>query len=185
MERTDNLPEIMHLRAAPLGYNLTETDKELLRDTYLKLDDILKEVEAFIKIKFPGRTDHVQAWNKIDFDTKIGGLKVVTTDNEHIKRAWKGGLFDLKSLIKSLINEVNLLVDVDDTLEINSTQALEINDSIVNNGSLIINHSSKINKQSVSTDSEQKDSGWTKANVIIALIVGIATIVGILWQIFN
>ena len=41
--RTENLPEILHLRAAPIDYNLTEDDKKLLLDTYQQLDDILKE----------------------------------------------------------------------------------------------------------------------------------------------
>tara|TARA_R110001632_G_scaffold156117_1_gene274398 strand:- start:526 stop:1500 length:975 start_codon:yes stop_codon:yes gene_type:complete len=111
LERTENLPDILYLRAAPLGYHLTQEDKELLLDTYQKLDDILKEVAAFINVKFPGRQDYIQPWNDIDFDTKIGGLKVITTDREHVKSAWKKGIFDLKSLIKSLANEVTLLVE--------------------------------------------------------------------------
>lgn len=109
--RIDNLPDILHLRAAEVGYELTEEDKALLLDTYQKLDDILKEVAAFINVKFPGRQDYIHGWNKIDFDTKIGDFKIVTTDREHTKRAWKTGMFDLKDLLKSLRNEVILLID--------------------------------------------------------------------------
>lgn len=112
-KRTDNLPDILHLRAAEIGYQLTEEDKALLLDTYSKLDDILKEVAAFINIKFPGCERHVKAWNDIDFDTKIGNMKIVTTDRDHIKREWRKGLFDLKSLIKILHSEVVLLIDDD------------------------------------------------------------------------
>lgn len=108
--RVDNLPEILHLRAAEPGYVLTEADKRLLLETYQDLDDILKEVAAFINVKFPGREDHIHAWNEIDFDTKFGPIKIVTTDREHIKRAWRKGVFDLKSLIKTLRNESVLLV---------------------------------------------------------------------------
>ncbi|MFP5081981.1 hypothetical protein [Pedobacter sp. JCM 36344] len=111
--RTENLPDILHLRAAEIGYQLTEEDKALLLDTYSKLDDILKEVAAFINIKFPGCERHVRAWNDIDFDTKIGNIKIVTTDREHIKREWRKGLFDLKSLIKILRSEAVLLADDD------------------------------------------------------------------------
>lgn len=114
LERTENLPEILHLRAAEPEYKLTGQDKELLLDTYSKLDDILKEVAAFINIRFPGCERHVRAWNEIDFDTKIGGFKIITTDLEHIKREWRKGLFDLKSLIKILTNEAVLLVDEQD-----------------------------------------------------------------------
>jgi len=111
MLRTENLPDILHLRAAEAGYQFSEDDKKLLLDTYLKLDDILKEVAAFINIKFPGCERHVRAWNDIDFDTKIGPIKIVTTDREHVRREWRKGMFDLKSLIKILRNETVLLID--------------------------------------------------------------------------
>jgi hypothetical protein len=111
LKRTDNLPEILHLRAAEIRYEFTEEDKALLLETYQKLDDILKEAAAFINVKFPGREDFNYGWNKIDFDTKIGNFKIATTDREHIKRAWKNGLFDLKGLLKSLRNEVILLIE--------------------------------------------------------------------------
>lgn len=291
LKRTENLPEILHLRAAPLEYELTENDKDLLLETYQKLDDILKEVIAFINVKFPGRQDYIQPWNKIDFDTKIGGMKIVTTDREHTKSAWNKGMFDLKSLIKSLINEVRLLVDeeiemkrnplfdekewvkyLDKRLEKRADQAdffidmiiekelinldkpsvrkhfkswfketqnfdLQFKDgdfavedgdiqvvpdfnknnipeflnwfekkgnnfmdylkeqgvnvkkgakkTIINNGNMIINKKSKTGKQTLNNGEEQKESNWAKSNVIIALIVGIATIVGIVWQIMN
>jgi len=109
--RTENLPDILHLRAAEIGYHFTDQDKELLLDIYSKLDDILKAVAAFINIKFPGCERHVKAWNEIDFDTKIGPIKIVTTDREHIKREWRKGMFDLKSLVKTLMNETTLLLD--------------------------------------------------------------------------
>ncbi|KAA5822472.1 hypothetical protein FPF71_15115 [Algibacter amylolyticus] len=291
MKRTENLPEILHLRAAPIGYELTENDKELLLDTYQKLDDILKEVAAFVNVKFPGRQDYIQPWNDIDFDTKIGGIKIATTDREHTKSAWKKGIFDLKSLIKSLINEVTLLVDqeneikgnplldekewdkyYDERLEKRADQAdffldmiiekglinldkstvrkyfkkwfnqsqdfdLQIKDgdfaiengdiqtvpdfskdnipeflkwfedegnnfmdylkeqgvnvkkgskeTIINNGNMIINKKSKTGKQTIKTGTEQEESNWSKANTIIALVVGIASIIGIAWQIWG
>lgn len=97
LERTDSLPDILHLRAAPIGYNLTDSDKDLLLDTYQKLDDILKEVATYINVRFPGRQDYIKAWNDIDFDTKIGEFKIHTTDREHIKSEWRKGIFDLKA----------------------------------------------------------------------------------------
>lgn len=123
-QRTEDLPDILHLRAANLGYQLTAQDKALLLDTYTKLDDILKEVAAFINIKFPGCERHVKAWNDIDFDTKIGGIKIMTTDREHTKREWRKGMFDLKSLIKILRNEVVLLVDDDNETSLPSLKAI-------------------------------------------------------------
>ncbi|MET4139688.1 hypothetical protein [Pedobacter sp. UYP1] len=108
---TENLPNILHLRAAEVGYKFNDEDKALLLDTYSKLDDILKEIAAFINIRFPGCQRHIEAWNEIDFDTKVGALKISTTDREHIKREWKKGMFDLKSLIKVLRNEAIILLD--------------------------------------------------------------------------
>ena len=291
MKRVENLPDILHLRAAPIGHELTEDEKELLLDTYQELDDILKEVAAFINVKFLERQDYIQSWNDIDFDTKIGGMKIVTTDREHTKSAWKKGIFDLKSLIKSLINEVTLLVDqekeikrtqlfdkkewdryYDQRLEKRADQAdffldmiiekeiikldkptvrkyfkkwfkksqdfdLQIKDgdfaiedgdiqtvpdfskdnipeflkwfenegnnfmdylkeqgvnvkkdskeTIINSGNMIINKKSRTRKQTIKNGSEQKESNWSKTNVIIALIVGIATIIGVAWQIWG
>jgi len=291
MIRTENLPDILHLRAAPVGYELTKEDKELLLDVYEKLDDIIKEVAAFINVKFPGRQDYIQPWNNIDFDPKIAGIKIATTDREHTKSAWKRGLYDLKSLIKSLIIEVTLLVDdvketksnpflddkelekyYDDLLEKRADQAdffidmiiekklinldkstirkyfkkwfnesqdfdLQVKDGdftledgdiqtlpdfnenniseflkwfekkgnkfidylieqgvnikrdskelIINTGNMIINKESKIKTQTLQNGEDSEESTWSKANVIIALVVGIATIVGILWQIFS
>ncbi|MFY1612148.1 hypothetical protein ACOMSG_04765 [Macellibacteroides fermentans] len=112
LKRTENLPEILHLRAAKIGYKLTEEDRAILLDTYEELDDILKEVAAFINIKFPGCKRHIIAWEEVNFDTKVGGLKVVTNNQKHIRHAWRQGLFDLKSLIKTLKNEVSLLIDI-------------------------------------------------------------------------
>jgi len=50
---------------------------------------------------------------------------------------------------------------------------------------LIINNDSKIKHQTINSENDKKESFWTKANVIIALIVGIVTIIGALWRIFK
>lgn len=126
LTRRNNLPNILHLRACEIGYILTEEDKELLKKTYIDLDDILKEVATFINVKFPGRQDYIHAWNKIDFDTKIGGIKIHTTDREHIKREWKNGMFDLVSLLKTLKHEIELRME-DKSSETKETKVLTNN----------------------------------------------------------
>ena len=145
LTRTNSLPDILHLRAADLGYELTVEDKKLLLDTYEKLDDILKETAAFINVKFPGRQDHIHGWNKIDFDTKIGGFKIVTTDREHVKREWRKGIFDLKGLLKSLKNEVTLMIDEPETRVPDNDQGGKSF-----NGNIIYNEGSSIGNQSLS-----------------------------------
>jgi hypothetical protein len=184
LTRTNNLPDILHIRAADIGYELTEEDKKLLRDTYEKLDDILKETAAFINVKFPGRQDHIHGWNKIDFDTKIGDFKIITTDREHTKRAWRTGLFDLKSLLKSLRNEVVLLIDTDQPSDKSGT------DGRTNNftGNIIYNES-KVTGGQIQSSSRQAKKTVTKppktATLIIKeILIGIfITIIGglILW----
>lgn len=290
LKRTEDLPDILHLRARPLGYELTEEDKKLLFDTYQELDNILKEVGVFINVKFPNRQDYIYSWNQIDFDTKIGGFKIVTTDREHIKSEWKKGLYDLKSLIKTLVIEVKLRIDdvyeninplfkpeewdkyLEERIEKRANQAdffldivvdkglinldkttvrkhfknwfkeskdfdLQIKNgdfaiedgdiqivpdfskenipeflkwfenernsfidylkhheididnnaknNVVNHGNMIVNNQSQIQKQTFENDIEKKESNWTKANVLTAIIVGIITILGILWQIYK
>ena len=184
LDRTNNLPEILHLRAAPIGYEKTDEDKKMLLDTYEKLDDILKEVAAFINVKFPGRQSFIYAWNEIDFDTKIGEFKVVTTDREHIKRAWRTGIFDLKSLIKTLRNEVVLIIEE----ESNSTNS-DLNARTLNfNGTTIYNESEVNGNQSQSVSSFSKNmtkqAAKDETKIIKNIFIGLfVTIVGglILW----
>ncbi len=186
LTRTNNLPDILHLRAAAIGYKLTENDKKLLLDTYEKLDDILKETAAFINVKFPGRQDHIHGWNKIDFDTKIGEFKIITTDREHTKRAWRTGMFDLKSLLKSLRNEVVLLID-------SEQQPVKLgNNNRTNNftGNIIYNEN-KVSGGQIQSSSRDIKKTLTKppkttTQIIKEILIGLfITIIGglILWYI--
>jgi hypothetical protein len=187
LTRTNNLPDILHLRAADIEYELTEEDKKLLLDTYEKLDDILKETAAFINVKFPGRQDHIHGWNKIDFDTKIGDFKIITTDREHTKRAWRTGLFDLKSLLKSLKNEVVLLIDTDQQTDKSAKDGRTNNFS----GNIIYNESKVTGGQIQSSSSRQIKKTVTKppktaTQIIKEILIGLfITIIGglILWYI--
>jgi hypothetical protein len=189
LTRTNNLPDILHLRAAEIGYELTENEKKLLLDTYEKLDDILKEVAAFINIKFPGRQDHIHGWNKIDFDTKIGNFKIITTDLEHTKRAWTKGLFDLKSLLKSLRNEVVLLLDNVDQLNKsdkdiranNFTGNIIYNESKVTGGQI---QSSSFSKYQITKQKQDKAKVAKIINWLLLLIGGIAAIATI-YQVYK
>lgn len=170
LERTENLTDVIHLRAAASGYNLTEDDKKLLSSTYLDLDDILKEVAAFINIKFPGCERHVRAWNNIDFDTKIGNFKITTTDREHIKREWYKGMFDLKSLIKILMNETLLLIE--DTEE---DRILPLIEPVINNfnGNIIYNNDSNTGNQSIlGIGKKNERRSWLEIFSWIAGIIG-------------
>lgn len=172
LDRTETLPDVLHLRAAKIGYKLTEEDKAFLLDTYQKLDDILKEVAAFINIRFSGCERHVMAWNEIDFDTKIGELKVITNDREHINRAWNQGLFDLKNLIKTLKYEVALLIDESKENLFNTVR----NENNFH-GNIIYNESSNKGEQNMLNSSNKKTNekrSWLEAISWIAAIIGAA-----------
>jgi hypothetical protein len=181
LTRTNNLPDILHLRASEIGYVFTEYDKELLKKTYIDLDNILKEVATFINVKFPGRQDYIHAWNKIDFDTKIGGLKIHTTDREHTKREWKNGMFDLVSLLKTLKHEIELRIE-DNNTEINEPKVLTNNF----NGNIVYtegNIDGTIH-QSSSENKTVKTPPKTAAKIIKDILIGLfITIIGglILW----
>lgn len=56
---------------------------------------------------------------------------------------------------------------------------------IVNHGNIVINQGNKIKKQSNFNNTGEKDTFWTKANVIIAAIGVLATIAAVLWQIYG
>jgi hypothetical protein len=182
LTRTKNLPDILHLRASELGYELTEIDKELLLKTYKDLDDILKEVATFINVKFPGRKDYAYAWNEIDFDTKIGGLKIHTTDREHTKREWKKGMFDLESLLKTLRNEIILMIE-DETEKPNEPKSISTNNF---NGNIVYAEG-KIDGTIHQSSSQNKtvNTPPAKATVIIKkILIGVfITVIGgiIVW----
>ena len=82
--------------------------------------------------------------------------------------------FDYENLEQILIDWVNEKMKVKEEKK-----------SILNAENVIINKKSKIKNQSIGSEKEPKESNWNKANVIIALIVGIATIIGIIWGIMN
>ena len=193
LNRTNNLPDILHLRAADYNYTLTDEDKEFLLDTYQKLDDILKEVAAFINIKFPGRESHIYAWNKIDFDTKIGDIKIRTTDTEHIKSSWKGGLYDLKSLIKTLKNETVLLVDNEPQPNLldKNTRANNFSGNIIYNESKVTGgqvQSSSSNNIETIKHKKDKTNIATIINwvgILLGIIAAVATIYQVYKQFYN
>lgn len=171
LERTENLPDILHLRAAEAGYIRTEEDKKLLLDTYLELDNILKEVAAFINIKFPGAERHIKAWNDIDFDTKIGGFKIVTTDREHIKREWRNGLFDLKSLIIVLKSEVSLLISDEKSDSDSRTNVRNFH------GNIIYNENSNEGNQTINQN-RRKETKETSQRPWLEIASWVAGIIG-------
>ncbi len=57
--------------------------------------------------------------------------------------------------------------------------------NVFNAENIVINKKSKIKNQSLGKEKGQKESIWNKTNVIIALVVGIVTIFGIIWEILN
>lgn len=81
--------------------------------------------------------------------------------------------FDYESLEQILIDWVN------EKMEVRKEK------SILNAENVIINRKSEIKNQSIRNEKEPHESNWNKVNVIIALIVGIATIIGIIWEIIN
>ncbi|WGF93980.1 hypothetical protein [Aequorivita marisscotiae] len=109
--------------------------------------------------------------NKTEFykHIKYQILSVVKKRKESKKKD-----FDYESLEQILIDWVNEKMKVKEEKK-----------SILNAENVIINKKSKIKNQSIGNEKEPKESNWNKANVIIALIVGIATIIGIVWGIMN
>ncbi|WP_434036044.1 hypothetical protein [Formosa sp. 4Alg 33] len=82
--------------------------------------------------------------------------------------------FDYESLEQILIDWVNEKMIIKEEKK-----------SILNAETVIINNKSKIKKQSIGNQKELKESNWNKANVIITLIVGIVTVIGIVWGIMS
>jgi len=178
LDRVNDLPEIVELRVKAEWGKMPESDQKLLYDTYEKLDDILKDLVAFINVKFPGRKDLIQFWNEIDFDPKIGGFKISTNDPKAIRSAWLNGVFDLKSLIKTIKAEVILLVEDNAAIE---------PDSRTNNfnGNIIYNESNVSGNQLLSSSPQNKTKATeAHTSIIKQILIGILiTVIGglIIW----
>lgn len=156
LNRLKNIPDILHLRAAEIGYELSGDDKQLLHNTYEELEIILRETSAFINVKFRGRRDIIDEWNKVDFDPKIGPIKILTTDRNHTARAWKSGLLDLRNLLEYLRSEVSLRVEED--VDAKNSQAGKNNFS----GNIIYNESSNYGNQSISNNKRENSTLQTQ-----------------------
>jgi hypothetical protein len=148
-ERFLNLPQVTELRVNAAWGKISEEEYNHLFDTYKNLDDILTELSAFINIKFPNRQDLVEKWNRIDFDPKIGGIKIKTNDPYSIESSWHDGMSRLRALIKSIRAEVVLSMD-DDIDKNNSNNTRQTN---ISGGQVIINEHQNFGNQSLS-DSE-------------------------------
>jgi|GEM_PF-3614545 len=127
-ERLDNIPDVLELRVKIEWRKLSESEYDLLIRAYKELDDLLNEARAFMFTKFPNRQDLVIIWNEIDFDTKIGSLKINTNDSKVIRSSWLQGMNDFYSFIKTMRAEVILQIDdsICDHVQINKLNKVSI-----------------------------------------------------------
>jgi len=109
--RLEALPDVLELRIKGVWEPLDEEEKNIVLSCYQDLDDLLNDLLAFINVKFPGRTDLIHSWNKIDFNPKIMGMNVATNSQEIISKNWKDGLWDFKALMKNIRREIIMLIE--------------------------------------------------------------------------
>jgi hypothetical protein len=141
--------------------------------------------EKIVKLDKPEIRKYFKEWFKEtkDFDLQIknGDLAIEDGDLQVVPD------FDQENIPEFIrwFNErkntfLTYLKDQDITLEENMGKQI-----INNTGNFILNQNSEIQNQSLKSADDKPDTIWTKANVIIALIVGIATIAGALWSIMK
>lgn len=113
-ERVEKLPSnILDLRVKQKWEALTEKESKLVFATYKELDNILNDVLSFINVKFSGRKDLISLWNKIDFDPKIEGIKIVTNSEKLTREYWNDGMSCLNSLMNNLKREIKLQLETE------------------------------------------------------------------------
>lgn len=176
IDRIENLPKVLDLRIKAKWEILTEEEAKFVFETYQKLDDILNDLLIFIKVKFDGRNDLIHAWNKIDFEPEIAGMRVSTNSHEMVAKAWNGGIYDLRSLMKNLRREIILIIDENHDKK---TESIHIQNSNVIYGN--VNKSTLGKNIKLQKDSQEnialKSYSWQKYGVYLALITLIVTII--------
>lgn len=145
--------------------------------------DIIIE-KKLINLDKPTLRKYFKEWflenQEFDLQIKDGDLALEDGDLQIVPDFNKDNIPDfLKWFEKRGNNFMDYLKDKGIDVQRDSKQ------QIINEGNFIINNNSKIKKQSLGKEKEQKESNWSKANVIIALIVGIFTIIGIIWGIMK
>ncbi|MGE4512549.1 MAG: hypothetical protein AB7E26_01870 [Chryseobacterium sp.] len=110
-----------------------------------------------------------------DFAIEDGDIQIVPDFNES----------NIPEFIKWFENKKDNFLNYLKEQDINIIKNISASSQIINNsGNLIINEQSKITQQSIE-NAKTPDSIWTKANVITAIVVGIATIIGVILTIFK
>jgi hypothetical protein len=174
--RIEDLPKVLDLRIKAKWENLTEEEAKFVFETYQELDDILNDLLTFINVKFHGRNDLIHAWNKIDFEPEIASMRVNTNSPEMITKAWNGGIYDLKSLMKNLRREIILIIDENHDKK---SQSVHIQNSNVVYGNVNDSTLGKNIRLQKSSDENIafKSYSWQKYGVYLSLITLIITIV--------
>ena len=176
IDRIENLPKVLDLRIKGKWEVLSEEESKFVFEAYQELDDILNDLLIFIKVKFDSRNDLIYAWNKIDFEPEIGGMRFSTNSPEIVAKAWNGGIYDLKSLMKNLRREIILITDENHD---KNPEAIHIQNSNVIYGN--VNKSTLGKNVKLQKDSKDnislKSYSWQKYGVYLALITLIVTII--------
>ena len=127
---------------------------------------------------------HFKKWfeenQEFDLQIKDGDLAIEDGDLQTVPDFSKD---NIPEFLKWFEKEGNSFIDYLKEQGVNVKEGSK--QEIINHGNLTINNDSKIKKQSFNNGTEQKESNWSKANVIITLIVGIVTIIGIIWGILD
>ncbi len=179
LKRLGELPDVLELRVKDAWNNVSQSEKDLLFQTYKELDNILNDLRAFINVKFPNRNDLLNQWNKIDFDPKIGEFKVHTNSPELITSNWKGGLFDLKSLMENIRREIVLLIEESPKVNLPSEAKTVIKDSNIFYG--------KVENYRKDSDNVEINQNPTKKNRRKKYFTagGIATLIALIGLLFG
>lgn len=141
--------------------------------------------EKLLKLDKPDVRKYFKQWFKetqeFDLQIKDGDLAIEDGDLQVVPDFDKS---NIPEFIKWFESQKDGFLSFLKENGITSKIQQEEKSSVVNNsGNLIINNASTISNQSIHPEEKQTDTGWTKTNVIVAIFVGIATIVGVIWGI--
>lgn len=90
-----------------------------------------------------------------------------------------------KEVKKKVYDYDNLEMILNDWCDSKMNKKKEYSTEIKKANNVFVNNNSKIKSQSIGIENDQEETIWNKVNIVVAIVVGIITIIGVLWQIMN
>lgn len=195
ISRVDSLPPNADFKVPFLRGKGSDDEKSAALQILDEVNDVFRDLQAFIKVKLPESQHYLTECQAIDFDTEVMGISVRTNSEAHHQSAWKEGMFKLHNLLKSIRSEIVLQIEDSNedvvrrpnkNLQIGHTQIShsnvvigDINSSSIDYGDPARNNNYNMthSKETPNKPNNSPTKTWQKLGIFLATLIGIASII--------